>query len=681
MARNAAIKKQPAKKKPPRVKATKPSRVYAYKTKRPFEGLDTFNDQVGKKHKYHNKLVEIELDRRRRVDELIAANSAVVRDLDAQIAAKEAAIEARCKEVSKRNQKARSRTGTADDRAALRSLRNERKTLGRERKAARTEMFKTLRSSLAVIDDEAYTAAKDFRRYQSGLYWGNYLFVDGANKQIRKGAPPRFKRWHDTKRHCISVQIQNGMTWEEITACTDSRIRVQEIPKSEWPTETTVSGLAPRDKLRLINFQEQLKRISKDGVDKNDPTRQWIVRQIRLLERKAEPRTIKLPMSAVDHVQQRKARAVLWIRACSDDNKDPIWVKANMHLFRLPPMDGRIKWIHLFREFVGTHENWEVQFTIERDSWERPGQATEGLAGVDVNWRLTKDGLRVAYVVDDNGKPHTLTLPHSILKDWGRCSEIQSARDLNYTMAHQALLDFFAERKRSGAPELSEEFAKIFVNLAFWKSLARLDKAILDWSEHRFDGDEAIFTQMSIWRSNERSQRDAQHSLKQAVIRRRTDYYRRFAAKLAYNYHTVAVEDTNWRELKAVPGPEAESGNHGPRKYANVGAAGDLTRTISQAVARTLYMPAANTTRTCHHCGQIDEFDRVELFHTCSGCGQVWDIDENSAYNLRDSTTALTEDQKVYYTVPKSIRERSKKEKEPNPEQHALENPAAEHDD
>jgi transposase len=42
----------------------------------------------------------------------------------------------------------------------------------------------------------------------------------------------------------------------------------------------------------------------------------------------------------------------------------------------------------------------------------------------------------------------------------------------------------------------------------------------------------------------------------------------------------------------------------------------------------------SGTTKRCHACGSMEEFDRRELTHTCSTCSLLWDQDYNAAMNM-----------------------------------------------
>ncbi|MCH8073200.1 MAG: transposase [Proteobacteria bacterium] len=48
-----------------------------------------------------------------------------------------------------------------------------------------------------------------------------------------------------------------------------------------------------------------------------------------------------------------------------------------------------------------------------------------------------------------------------------------------------------------------------------------------------------------------------------------------------------------------------------------------------------LEVDAANTTRVCHACGSVEQWNQAaELSHTCGSCGVLWDQDFNGADNI-----------------------------------------------
>src|SRR5882724_4703737 len=75
-------------------------------------------------------------------------------------------------------------------------------------------------------------------------------------------------------------------------------------------------------------------------------------------------------------------------------------------------------------------------------------------------------------------------------------------------------------------------------------------------------------------------------------------------------------------------------------------AVGELRHSLRFSGAKVVFSKTADTTRECHRCGQLCEWDQAaDLTHTCEHCGATWDQDDNAALNLlaRGVTSIETE--------------------------------------
>jgi transposase len=321
--------------------------------------------------------------------------------------------------------------------------------------------------------------------------------------------------------------------------------------------------------------------------------------------------------------------ADLWIRVGSDDRKKPVWAVVPFRMFRKPPEDAVIKWVRVHRFTVGSQDCWEVQFVVTRKDWVKPDNADGGIAGIDLNWRVTPDGIRVATLVGDDGRERTLTLPWDLISGWEKAESLQSIRDQNFDEARERLADWLQDRE--GLPGWVEERMS---TLRTWKSCARLATQVRWWASNRFDGDEEMFAAMWAWRKQENHLHDWQDNQLNKSIRRRNETYRRFAAIVRREYQTVRVEDMNLHKMARRPGPDEKS-DAAAKAYARVASVGTLRQYLREAVTAIELVPAALTTLTCFSCGTVNQFDAAqELIHTCSGCGEMWDQDRCAAINL-----------------------------------------------
>jgi len=204
--------------------ASDPSVIYRYGALPPTHNLDAAFEQLRAAHRYRNKLVEIERDRRDKTAAVVSAASPDLAGLESQYAELGERTAAAAKQIKATNQRARAQRATPEQKAVLRKLRAECKDVYSRLKEAKALAYKSLeaRTALDQADAAALNAAKKARA-ECECYWGTYLQVEQGLSGIRKGAPPRFLRW--TGNGKLAVQIQGGMSREEAEHG-DGRLRI-----------------------------------------------------------------------------------------------------------------------------------------------------------------------------------------------------------------------------------------------------------------------------------------------------------------------------------------------------------------------------------------------------------------------------------------------------------------------
>lgn len=339
--------------------------------------------------------------------------------------------------------------------------------------------------------------------------------------------------------------------------------------------------------------------------------------------------------------QQRGKHRVPWMtfKLCvkTDDKKKPVWCEVRAAWPRELPNDAKIMGVSLVRIPKAWHRmsdgkyhpvyDWSLQFTV-RTAAIKP-RASTGACGIDVGWRLMEDGsLRVAYYAGDDGKFGELRLPPALLARWNKSESIQGIRDRHFTAALAALTDWKAALTEP--PEWFVEASKFCIQ---WKSKYRLGKLLDQWADNRIQDDEAIYEALCEWRARDvHLDQYASHNQEKAQ-RIRKSLYLQFAADLRKRYGTIAVEDfklTQKLARKKSAGDNTFDPSKRPMRIASVG----LLRQIFTNDGAVKF-EAANTTKICHLCGSIEEWDQAkELVHSCSQCHAVWGQDYNAAMNL-----------------------------------------------
>lgn len=209
-----------------------PTRIYRYGAKAPVTQGAHIDAQMRGMARYRNALVQLEHERRAAVDAVVAedAELAILRRAVALISD---SIDARRETISQRNAAARRRTATPLERQVMGSLRRVAAGLRREEKACRQALYarEDIQARLAAIEDDSRARHKVLRA-DSALYWGNYLVVEQGLGSMRRGAPPRFRRYDGSGK--IATQLQQGLSVEALESQEDLRLRLQPLNAEAW---------------------------------------------------------------------------------------------------------------------------------------------------------------------------------------------------------------------------------------------------------------------------------------------------------------------------------------------------------------------------------------------------------------------------------------------------------------
>lgn len=246
--------------------------------------------------------------------------------------------------------------------------------------------------------------------------------------------------------------------------------------------------------------------------------------------------------------------------------------------------------------------------------------------GIDLGWRLLADGsIRVSWVTGSDGHDEPFNLPVSIVSHFRHAQDIQGIRDNLFDTAKAQLSTFLT------TPDLPQWLTEAAATLPQWKSKGRLASLVSAWQ--RFPGDEKIFPALCQWRDRDVHLWQYETGTRQKGIRKRLQHYRQFAASIRKRYDRIAIEKIDWSSLAALPQPEdAEAVNRTAARNRTIASVGELASCLKSNGASEV--PAENTTRTCHLCSHLNDWDQSVLVHTCSSCSATWDQDQNAGHNL-----------------------------------------------
>lgn len=576
--------------------STNPSRIYTYGCLPTTEGADLVNEQFLLAHRYQNKLVEIERQRRASYRGLMAAYD-TVSPLVAKLAGITEERDALRTAIKVARATARARTIVPDStRARVQELLVAAKALRAEiREAKRVAAEDSLvAAELAVIEARAQEAQKAARA-ESGVYWGTYLLVERANDQARKSpTDPRFRRFDGRGR--VGVQFQRTSTPDGVDVLgipvaimfgDDTRMRIGAVPAEAWA------------------------------------------------RRRGGP----------EHL----TRTVVRIRIGTKD-RQPVWAAFPMILHRPLPADGVVKlaWIRRYNVSPYRYETrpdhrakpyrYELQVSVEAASFIPIGCAGKGTAAIDIGWRtFHADGIRVAMIVDDQGREQEVRLPAVILERLAHTDSIRATRDQEFNSIKLRLLAWLLAQPDSVEPTWHREQLQY---LPQWRSPARLATAVWDWREHRVGGDEEIYPALEEWRKHERHLYQWEANKRVSALGHRKEVYRQLAHELSTRYATIVIEKFDLRRTARLAAPEEDpnapkASRHNRQSVALSELRNSLVQACRSRGVEVVEVNAKDSTMTCAACGALDKFDAaVNLIHACSHCGEVWDQDVNAARNI-----------------------------------------------
>jgi hypothetical protein len=358
--------------------------------------------------------------------------------------------------------------------------------------------------------------------------------------------------------------------------------------------------------------------------------------------------------------------------------KAGIWASIPIRLHRLWPQDAKVTWIYLFRYRVATTYYWEVMFSIARDAgFAKEGVQDRGTVGVDVGWRPIDGTLRVAVLSgkdrdpakplvvppllselvtvseEEEGDRIELRMPKWFMEFRDKCDDLQSIRTRMFNVAKARLKRWISQQKK-----LPAEFLERVQYIDRWKSSDRLAGLSLRWRSKLENppAGEPPWPPMPTWldltlaanwpkgkirvdwRASDKHLYEWQEQQRLNLIRYRNMAYRRLAVWLRQYYGTVQLEKLRVKKLLTKNQPEEpEEQTKLNRFQSHLAAVSKLTDAIKQSGVQVVHVDPKNTTKRCHFCGHINEFDqRAELITTCSNCGRTADQDYRAAVNIRD---------------------------------------------
>lgn len=528
-------------------------------------------------HKYKNDLVQLERERRRTVERALVELFPHLVQLNEAVGAREGELGRFIEGISQRNAASRKRTGTAEERATIKTMRADLKELRAQRKAARQEAFasKLWETRREEINAGAVTEQKRLRS-ECEVYWGTYLIVEKSMQYSRSGAPPKFHRWDGNAT--IAVQLQHGLSPAEALAGQDNRLRIQML-----------------DNCRAVAWL----RIG--STENREPV--WTT--VPFTMHRPLPKTSRIKWASL--VLRRVGTNKEWAVQFDLNGLDaPVQDTALTHTvgidvgWRLKPEGLRVAY------WIGS-DNREGELVIPLGRLERWAYCEKLQSVRDLHFNVVREFL-AAWAAEQE-------LPDWFVERTETLTQWRSARRLASLVWHW-------------------KFNRFPLDANIHPAATQLRRS-LHLHEKHYGYPESAFDLMEAWRKKDKHLYDWLAWQRKNNERWRDHFYRNFVTEINKGYCAVKVEDCNWAQMMKTVPPEKLETAAGARKYQRVASVGRLIMLLKEGAALVQKVPAEQTTMRCHLCGELTgEIDRHKLTHTCTSCGGEFDQDRNGAVNI-----------------------------------------------
>lgn len=591
--------------------------IFKYGCLAPLELPDAAGDVLFRANRLWNALVEIERESR------AAANAVLGSAPEAAAATAEAErLSAEMERLQASRKAAKTGRGNRDlvasIAAQIASLAPELRTARAVAKEARKAAVEGSRDALRAIETRRKERVKTARNpEQSGLWWGHYNAVCAAYDTARSRA---MKTGTQLQFHRFDGsgrwvnQIQGGITWEELVAGKACPVSIVVHPPR---------GTGKRTRIPTVDLSITLNTSGQRGVD--------------------------------------------FVR-------NSLTLRMLMH--RPLPPHCRIQEVTITRRRIGSDWRYEALFLVRTEEpTERTGARA---AGIDIGWRETPDGLRVATIATPAGHVH-----HHIDPDWirrmERCETLRSLQDQAATTEAARVIAAWPSDDGDPLIEYRRHLA-ITASRHPARALYRLAIAARDRYGSDVDAPEWM-PGLEQWRRQHRLWREEESNLRDKLIAHRRDRYRKLAAELCATVDTIGMDAMRLdHSARLINKDGSETTLAATARRNRVYAAPSELRTaIESTAARTgvrVIRVSGPTTSCCHLCGRLSDVPADALIHRCPSCNAVWDRDANAAIlrqllceRSSDAPQWTLDDQRFTLNTVRATTERSQTDENANTDQ------------
>lgn len=606
-------------------------------------------EQIHLAHQLRNVLVAVELDHEKALRALWSEDHAVATAEEAMTQA-EQQLQLLFEQAKKEHQDDRSTATRPDTSRKIATIRGHVKEARAARKAALTAARPSMKPREHELDVKRKEAIKatyaDFVQTR-GLHWASYNAVKAhhqtavtsviAARKAGRVAQLRFKRWDGTGTITVQLQRMHGGDCR-CSNCAEKQTRAIRkdnpnaaavLPDPNYPPTDP-----PRTPRLLASGEGKWRNVLQIG-GWMDPD-EW--QQLPLSKRRQAGRT-----------------NALWSFGLGRQITLPVGIRKMM------PADADITMAQLTRRRIAGQFNLMLNVTATVPD---PTPSDGPPIAVHMGWRQRSDGsIRVAtwassqplhvdervrdvILIHGDGRSGEIIVPASWLEELARCDEIRAQRDKNQAPVQEQLAAWLDEHPQPDPTPDEPDRMLTGAQVRQWRSPNRLASIAIRWQQQQptEPGGVDMAIHLETWRKQDKHLWEWEYNLRDQLIRRRTDGWRRAAAQLSSQVGAVIVDATDLAALRrrsdvadddpVLPGKLAQAA----RARASFASPGSLRATITAAANRRgvaeITVPAQHLTRTHRRCGHVaDPHPRYAASTTvmCPNCGDMYDQDFNAA--------------------------------------------------
>ena len=574
----------------------------------PLDWDEECQTQLWLKNKMWNNLVETERKHREEYYNIVNQYSTVAKLEEKKQPLMERALEIK-QEIKNIRKSARTlaKTETAALTTELKEINKKVKELNIKLKEKRAIARVKLKPHLVALEQQRREKVKEIRQ-NSGLWWGNYNDVvsryDVArDRAIKTNAQLRFHSFD--KSGTFVIQIQEKLTVDDLLNGKSNALKLTFMDQNEWQRQ---SGRKPS-------------RVKQRAGSRRDK-RVYGVLKFTLFTYK-------------DENGKRQNRYLTL----------PVILERDLPI-------GDLKYAILKRTRYGEQFKWRVTFTFSVDKDKLPfpegWKESKRTAGINLGWKMTKDGLRVATLVDDKGHVEHLNLPSKLLDRFDYIDEINS----KLSTSCNEIFEYLKEK----ITELPEPLDEPWKKLLKAKTVAgfRLGYLLSMFEQHtkefgqafkRKSEREEILEKLKTWHEFYTKKRNHRDNLRRKCLGWRTNIYRIKSKEWAEKYGTLVFDDMDLSYLSKLEKPDGEKNElillaRRQRVLACVSQLREWAEKQGVKWRRKIEKVKAETTMVCHHCGEPVK-QQTTIFWSCDHCKSIWDQDENASSNLVATHTGV----------------------------------------